>query len=199
MPAHFITARAEDGRGAGSCASVSPPRGGRGPRDAGAPHRAGAVRVRGAPALFRLGQPLVPALPSAFTGMRKSRPLRNVLTYTAPSARSATTVDRRELRISDPHLERRCAGPEPVDAIAETIRSRTRCDPTATRHVVAHAAVAWERIRALGCTALQVEGSQGCLPHDRRAAAPAGVVLADPQGVGLVIREHAEDVAQASG
>ena len=46
---------------------------------------------------------------------------------------------------------------------------------------------------------LQVERPKRRLSHDGRAPAAAGVVLADPERVGLVVREHAEHIGEARG
>ena len=60
VPSHFITARRGGDRGAASCARVTTAQQIDGPRHAGAPHRAGAVRVRGARLSLRLGLGRVP-------------------------------------------------------------------------------------------------------------------------------------------
>ena len=124
---------------------------------------------------------------------------KNVFTYTAPSARIAMPSTPASCGSAGTHTSSAVApGLQAMDAIGERLG---RVDRAVGRdgHVVAHAAIARERIRALGGAALQVEGSQRGLPDHGRAAAAAGVVLADPQRVGLVVREHAEHVGQAGG
>ena len=129
--------------------------------------------------------------------MRKSRPAKNVFTYTAPSA-----------RIAMPSTPASCsdAATHRSSSFAPGLRRWMRLANDSVAYTVPSAATAMslqtpplrrEGIGALGGTALQVEGSQGGLPDDGRATTAAGVVLAHPQRAGLVVREHAEHVGQA--